>query len=704
MNNIVNNFKYGEITPLLKGRVDSEALSQGCSYLENFTILDTGGASRRCPLHLITETTGIKRIVEFTISSSLSFEIGFGNNTYSIYQVDNLVTETKKRRRTLVQVVTNQAYLSGYDNLTDSDIKNLRYAQYYKDIYFVVASHPIMRFHFYSGSGNIVMQIPVIRINQGGRYEKGYYYTDANGTKVTLYTKYIVNTLHYYTDETCLNEYTWNDDAYKPVQDTLIETNGYYDYSNDTLNTGLGHYASEIKIIADKMFLSATDEEPDTMWISRPYGASQRLEGDDSLLDFIQYQVVETTTTVMKDVADFPTTTKKDSNGSTIYQRDSATGELIYKYYDESGNEQLLYINYVDNVRHFYTDSECTIEWTGDKHNIPYIEYDLSDSDNLVETKTVIDYIATSSTAMKIQLASGRNDKILWICAGENIYIGTESSEWILPLDINATNYSARRYSSFGSKPVEAMHMGTGIFFIQKDNHLKELYMNDGYTVNADLTYTAGDYISDSDSMLSKVSPTPTIFFLDDDGSMRVLVLDTNAGITAWSRWTFKNKKILSIAIGESEENRILFALVSETYNGTTKTYLAYFDEYEDTDFSDDTIFTNSGNGTYLSKLVTNRFDVNSQNDGITVGYKKHISRITMRPYASGHCYTGYKDTDMSMTPPSADPDNDVGLGDDDFVISSYGGSERELMVAVKSYKNEPLTILAIAFEWFLEK
>ena len=69
--NLVNNFRYGETSQLLAGRIDSEVYAQGASHVENMVCLKQGGMKRRPPLKFLFDLTpyGIKWIKEFTLDT-----------------------------------------------------------------------------------------------------------------------------------------------------------------------------------------------------------------------------------------------------------------------------------------------------------------------------------------------------------------------------------------------------------------------------------------------------------------------------------------------------------------------------------------------------------------------------------------------------------------------------------------------------------
>ena len=80
MRRLVNNWLYGEISPLLTGRLDTDIYAAGCSKLENMYVHRQGGISRRPPLKYlrkifvnIRSNANPTRLIPFTLSASQSY-------------------------------------------------------------------------------------------------------------------------------------------------------------------------------------------------------------------------------------------------------------------------------------------------------------------------------------------------------------------------------------------------------------------------------------------------------------------------------------------------------------------------------------------------------------------------------------------------------------------------------------------------------
>jgi hypothetical protein len=133
MNNLVNNWIYGEITPKLGGRFDLPIYSQGCETLLNFRNMLQGGITRRPPLkHAGTAMYG--RLIPFTLGSGESFIIELSSKKLRIWREQNLSFEP------VTFAATGNDYLS--TDYLSTDLWEIQYAQYYDRMYFAHKDYP----------------------------------------------------------------------------------------------------------------------------------------------------------------------------------------------------------------------------------------------------------------------------------------------------------------------------------------------------------------------------------------------------------------------------------------------------------------------------------------------------------------------------------------------------------------------------------
>jgi hypothetical protein len=388
-------------------------------------------------------------------------------------------------------------------------------------------------------------------------------------------------------------------------------------------------YPSVVAVCQNRLYLANTYAEPHTVWISRPYSQ------EDGLSDFTTYDVVATEQEILSDPSLWPLKRKTDGDGNPVSDAD---GKPVY------------------------TD-----------------QYDFSDTSKLKTTVRHEDHVNTAGCAMKIQLASGRNDAVRWISCFDNIYIGTDSSEWMLPYTINPLEQSASKVSSYGSDGAGCDGLSDGLMFIGKGGSLEEISVSaQGRSVN-DVTYTA-DHVTAPGvrSLVCMNSPSPMAFLVLNDGTLAACSYDRRYGLQGWSRWNTSGE-IASLAVVDGQTHQRLFAVVSR--NGS------YGLEEFDFDATDGFLDGDSG---YESYVVMNRFET-MLDDGTTLFRNKTVTNVVMRCLDTGKVAVGYdgKHTQVSTK----------AVGSDDTRIPLCGGATKELRMKVAAVDDQSLNILAMAYE-----
>lgn len=651
---MINNLRYGQVSPKMAGRIDLDVYRQGAEKVENFICMRQGGITRRPPVKFLSDIdSNVVRIVPLTIDTTMSLLLCLSEEGFTPYTYI-LSTGSFEKYSDLCEWAKDYSPSS-------SDIKEMCFAQHYDYLYVTCRNQKLGRF------------------------------------------KYTATNVYFEICNVILNEVK-----------TEVQEQGF---AKDTLMTNSTHYPAGCAIISDRLLLFGTRGEKDTVWWSRVLGSSQVLEDqEDSLLDFRQYDEVETETEQMKDSKDWTLTQKLDVNGNILTHLEiiggGSTKQAIYKTSkarDDSsfdGKTDKLYQAVKTSTDTFdgtvgkiyvFEDSSYTTPYqpSGRKSNAledlvkntdyyewSYWDYDISDTSDIIETVTETDYVATSTTAMKMQLATGRQDRILWVSILENIYIGTETSIWSLPVGINALAQSAQRIAShplFNIKPVE---FGGTLSYVLKGGKVMALSASTEVT-DSELTLTSDGIISSPVVGFEEMQqPEPSLYIVLDNGEMRVLTINTYYGLQGWTSWTFPFL-IKGIAKIEDGENVKLVCLVTD--NG--KKWLGYFDFDEELSFKD---YTTKGDINISSTLTLHRLDSYSDG-GATLGERKGIRNIVFRTLNSGKAIVGYSDNDMETTPKE--------LGSSDFKMAVNGGTMNELRFTIKSFNDEPLMLLALAYE-----
>lgn len=125
---IQNGFLAGELSPNMVGRSDFKNYSQGLLLLENFMLLQQGGARARWGTHFVAEckhSDKDTRLIPFEFSTIQAYQIEVGDEYMRFYRSNGRIESPPG---TPIEIVTT------YDHL---DIKNIHYAQTAEALYLV---------------------------------------------------------------------------------------------------------------------------------------------------------------------------------------------------------------------------------------------------------------------------------------------------------------------------------------------------------------------------------------------------------------------------------------------------------------------------------------------------------------------------------------------------------------------------------------
>ena len=947
MRRLVNNWLYGQISPKMAGRLDTDVYSAGCERLENMYVHRQGGISRRPPLKRIRYSTEMEhpftRMIPFTISNGQSFILYLspqrqvGNTTTSDIYIDNGVSVIAFSEFEIETFATK--YRSTWGALSEDELRNVRYANYYNALYLVHKNCPLLRIRYIGTSFSI--EFPEVKVNQDVKpydikltisnfsagtarvydiYINGKQYPiniSATDTTTELSNKICSKTYDGWTAEEVSNtstgcvvlfkaeaqidKYTEWRCANSSMSSTEISGCDFYMYStftvpftwgfapevstdekglvygqDDFLNMDLNKqysYASNIAVISERLWL-VVNSSPCRIYVSRPYGTSQVIypkESNDTILDFIQYQVVTTTSTVMKEESNLPVKILRDTEGNIQYLGTSQNQEMwvpsveeiktkadydyaldlrrcavtmgdlpdyeggssyrrisqvtygstfriywsIYyhitrdtsvdmskikynsedmEYYSDvykkvvdenyvniyvndsgSGGLQFHYFKtqdwYVDTTKMYFSamssdsfvenpttagledyyereivfsqdymskvyeekgeylleSDGLPVDVTYDSVNgrvlkfhrsgdvyceaIPYYNYDLSVDSDVYEETTQIDKVATSSTGMDLQFATGRNDHIMWIGQGSSVIVGTESSEHVLDYDINALDQRQSKYSDFGSDKGLVANVGRDFVYLQKGNKLRLMYKDYYGIQNVEVSLTSQKLLNGEIlNMFGIGDPEPALvilkrvpYLLENTTyykySIVFISLDRDNGIQAFSEWTFSFDVLDICTQIINGVQRIVVLAVDDD-----KRFTAYFDFDEKTSYKDcgkDGTTVSDGTHNYVSLMRALPFDTQTQDGSITLGESKNVSKIVFRCLDTGRVVTWYneKDRNTTRTAVCCDGSGHYIGGLADHAINVNGGTTRDLMIAVEAYEDEPMTLLAMAYE-----
>lgn len=94
VSSIITNFRAGEISPRLEGRIDLQKYNEAVKELENMIVFPQGGVTRRPGTYYAgtTKDGGQVRLINFEFSDTQAYVLEFGNLYVRIYKDGGLVT------------------------------------------------------------------------------------------------------------------------------------------------------------------------------------------------------------------------------------------------------------------------------------------------------------------------------------------------------------------------------------------------------------------------------------------------------------------------------------------------------------------------------------------------------------------------------------------------------------------------------------
>lgn len=122
VSSIITNFRTGEISPKLEGRIDLQKYNEAAQTLNNMLVFPSGGATRRPGTYFAgrTKDGGKVRLIDFEVSDEQAYVLEFGANYVRFYKDGGLLTEATKTITAVTQanpaVVTSASH-----NFTNGD-------------------------------------------------------------------------------------------------------------------------------------------------------------------------------------------------------------------------------------------------------------------------------------------------------------------------------------------------------------------------------------------------------------------------------------------------------------------------------------------------------------------------------------------------------------------------------------------------------
>ncbi len=154
------------------------------------------------------------------------------------------------------------------------------------------------------------------------------------------------------------------------------------------------------------------------------------------------------------------------------------------------------------------------------------------------------------TSALDTSPAATQSNDIQWLCSFKRtLVIGTASEEWTMDsgdTDSALTPSSARlrRWSHYGSGPLQPVISGDGLLWLTRDGRLREfayVFERDGYSA-PEMSLLAEHIPGLSGGVTDMIvtqSPDPTVWLVHSGGELSSFIYDRENNVTAWASHNF---------------------------------------------------------------------------------------------------------------------------------------------------------------------
>jgi hypothetical protein len=121
VSSIITNFRTGEISPKLEGRIDLQKYNEAAQTLNNMVVYPSGGVTRRPGTYFAgrTKDGGKVRLIDFEFSDEQAYILEFGANYIRFYKDGGLLTEASQSITAITQAnpavvtITSHTFTNG---------------------------------------------------------------------------------------------------------------------------------------------------------------------------------------------------------------------------------------------------------------------------------------------------------------------------------------------------------------------------------------------------------------------------------------------------------------------------------------------------------------------------------------------------------------------------------------------------------------
>lgn len=635
VSSIITNFRTGEISPKLEGRIDLQKYNEAAQTLNNMIVYPSGGVTRRPGTYFAgrSKDGGKVRLIDFEYSDEQAYVLEFGANYIRFYKDGGLLTETAQNITAITQanpaVVTiashtftngDRIFISGVSGMTQLNNREFTVANVAANT-FQLSGVDSTGFDAYTSGGTAAKIVEVtttysvtdiFEINHAQSADVLYLahkdhapakltrttltsftladidfvdgpYLDENDTATTLYASAQTGTV---TITASAALFTAADvGRYIRFRDILEITHDEWQASTSYVNNATVRYNGKVY----KQVTGSTQTSGNTPPV--------HLEGDEQYGAIIwRYQHDETG---YVEITGFTSSTvvtavvKEDDIGVAVLPDDSVGAANAHKRWSLGafGGDQ----GYPKAVG-FYEQRLYFAGTTGR----PQTVFGSVSADFENHTPGTND-----DDAVNLTIASDKVNVIRHLLPARFLQILTTSAEFTLSggtgaTPVTPTNVNVLRETTFGCSEVRPLRAGNSTILIQKGQEkVKEITFDldtDGL-LGIDLTILA-DHIPRGGliDMVWQQEPELIVWFVHSDGRLVGLTYDRANAAIGWHDHNIGGSGVVEsvTAIPSGAEDQV-YVSVKRTIDGATVRHIEYLKSIEFGDDVKDAFYLDSG-------------------------------------------------------------------------------------------------------------
>lgn len=554
------DFRNGMVSEKLRRRTDLSLYSNSASLIENAVPLRTGGVVEREGLvQLSSGAVAGTRLIPLSVSSTMSFVLVFVPYTSGSTAKNLFIYPVSLTGKEDTIASLNHTY-------TEAELKELTYGQTFD---MMVLAH---------------------------RNHKPQTITWEEVTDQTGKTTYAFS----------LKDFTlkYKRTVYKngaEVKDVTVDDYTYEDFLDS------GNYPAGVTFVANRLAFYNFKNTPYGFYLSKPFEYTDFQESvmyatdSTNLTKGLYLKALELQASSLSEKGQ--QTGKSGTTYEGSYKKTETTVSSAGYYtttetiVDENAVVKESYVKtkvYVFTCTDKTKDTWSYTEKRDAEGNVVYEYASVYFTTDTVNTKEV----TTDDCAIRLELASDRDETICWLAQmGDYVYVGTTSSEWVIPSSITALSVQCSKIASYGSKDKIAPAYGMrNIFYVQTGGKkIRSIQYDSSGIGYSEMSYSCPELFERGIvQMVWQRIPEPRLYVrtADEPNTLYVLCYDADYSVNAWCKWTFENA-ITGLCVVDTTEGQKV-AVVSNNYLCT---------------FTEKTYTDCGATASFVPKLITNNLD-----------------------------------------------------------------------------------------------